>query len=52
MKDLNVTQEAIKILEEKIGKNFFDLSRSNFLLNMFLEAREHKQKWAIGTLSS
>ena len=34
MKDLNVRQEAIKILKEKAGKNLFDLARSNFLLNM------------------
>ena len=44
MKDLKVRQEAIKILEEKAGKNFFVLSRSNFLLNMFPEARETKAK--------
>ena len=44
MKDLNVTQEAIKILEEKAGKNLFDLGCSNFLLNMSLEARETKAK--------
>ena len=31
MKDLNVRQEAIKILEEKAGKNLFDLACSNFL---------------------
>ena len=42
MKDLNVREEAIKILEEKAGKNFFDLSHSNFLLNTSLEARETK----------
>ena len=29
MKDLNVRQGAIKILEEKAGKNLFDLGRSN-----------------------
>ena len=34
MKDLNVRQEAIKILEEKVGKSLFDLAHSNFLLNM------------------
>ena len=50
MKDLNVRQEAIKILEEKAGKNLFDLARSNFLLNTSLEARETKAKmnyWVI-----
>ena len=34
MKDLNVRQEAIKILEEKTGKSLFDLGHSNFLLNL------------------
>ena len=43
-KDLNVRQEAIKILEEKAGKNLFDLGLSNFLLNMSLEARETEAK--------
>ena len=44
MKDLNVRQEAIKILKEKAGKNLFDLGRSNFLLNTSPEARETKAK--------
>ena len=44
MKDLNVRQEAIKILEEKAGKNLFDLGCSNFSLNTSLEARETKVK--------
>ena len=44
MKDLNVRQEATKILEEKVGKNPFDLGRSNFLLNTYLEASETKAK--------
>ena len=44
MKDLNVRQEAIKILKEKAGKNLFDLGCSNFLLNMPPEARETKAK--------
>ena len=44
MKDLNVRQEAIKILEEKAGKNLFDLSHSNFVLNRSPEARETKAK--------
>ena len=44
IKDLNIRQEAIKILKEKAGKNFFDLGRSNFLLNTSPEARETKAK--------
>ena len=44
MKNLTVRQEAIKILEEKAGKNLFDLGRHNFLLNTSLEARETKAK--------
>ena len=44
MKDLNIRQEAIKILEEKTGNNLFDLGHSNFLLDMFPEARETKAK--------
>ena len=30
MKDQNIRQETIKILEEKIGKNLFDLGHNNF----------------------
>ena len=44
MKDLNVRLEAIKILEEKAGKNLFDLGCSNFLVNTSPEARETKAK--------
>ena len=43
MKDLNIRQEAIKILE-KAGKNLFDLGCRNFLLNTSLKARETKAK--------
>ena len=38
MKDLSVRQEVIKIIEEKAGKNLFDLSHNNFLLNTSPEA--------------
>ena len=44
MKKLNVRQETIKTLEEKTGNNHFDLSCSNFLLDMSPEARETKAK--------
>ena len=44
IKDLNVRQETLKTLEEKAGKNLFDLSNSNFLLNTSPKARELKAK--------
>ena len=44
MKDLNVRQEIIKTPEGKAGKNLFELSRSNFLLNTSPKARELKAK--------
>ena len=37
-------QENIKTLEEKVGKNLFDLSCSNFLLDTSPKARELKAK--------
>ena len=50
IKDLNVRQETIKILEEKTGSNLCDLGHSN-LLDASLEAREMKAKINIGTSS-
>ena len=44
MKDLSVRQESIKILEENIGSNLFDLTRSNFLLDTSPKARDAKAK--------
>ena len=44
MKDLNVRQKTIKIIEENTGSNLFDLSCSNFLLNLSPEARKIKTK--------
>lgn len=40
LKDLNVRQESIKILEKNIGSNLFDIGQSNF----FPKARETKVK--------
>ena len=46
MKDLNVRQETIKILEDNTGSNLFDIGCgcSNFLLDMSSEVRETKAK--------
>jgi len=51
MKDLNVRQESIKILEENTGSNLFDLSQSNFLQDTSLKVRETKAKMNFGTSS-
>ena len=44
MKDLNVRQEAIKILKDKAGKNLFDLGLSNFLTQHVSRGKENKSK--------
>ena len=44
MKDLNVRQESIKILEEKTGHTPFELGHSNFLQDTSMKARETKAK--------
>ena len=44
MKDLNVRQEIIKILEENTGSNLIDNGCINFLLDMSLKAKETKAK--------
>ena len=44
MKDLNVRQYSIKILEENTGNTLFELGHSNFLQDTSLKARETKAK--------
>ena len=44
MKNLNVRQETIRILEGNTGNNLFDLSHSNFLLDTSPETKETKAK--------
>ena len=48
MKDLNVKQESIKILEENIGNSLFELGHSNFLQDTSMKARETKAKMNYG----
>ena len=44
MKDLNVRQESIKILEENTGNTLFELGHSNFLQDTSMKTRETKAK--------
>ena len=44
MKDLEVRQESIKILEKNTGSNLSDISHSNFFHDMSPKARETKAK--------
>ena len=44
IKDLNMRQESIRILEENIGSNLFDISHSNFFQDMSPKAMETKAK--------
>ena len=42
--DLNVRLETIKFLEEKIGRTFFDINRSNICLDLSPKAKQIKAK--------
>ena len=44
MKDLNVRQESIKIIEDSIGRNLFNTGHSNFFHDTSPKARETKEK--------
>ena len=44
MKDLNVRQESIKILEENTGNTLFELGHSNFLQDTSTKVKETKAK--------
>ena len=44
MKDLNVRQDSIKILEENTGNTLFELGHSNFLQDTSMKAKETRAK--------
>ena len=43
-KDLKVTPQTIKIIEENIGSKIWDIAHSNILSDISLQARETKEK--------
>ena len=44
MKDRDVRQESIKILEDNIGNNLYDIGQSNLFHDTSPKARETKDK--------
>ena len=44
MKDLNVRQDSVQILEENTGNTLFELGHSNLLQDTSMKARETKTK--------
>ena len=44
LKDLNIRQDTIKLLEENIGYTFSDINHSNVFLGQFPKAKEIKTK--------
>ena len=44
MKDLDVIQESIKIQEENIGSNLYDIGQSNLFHDTSPKARKTKEK--------
>ena len=51
MKDLDVRQESINIIQENIGCNLFDIGHSNFFHDTYPKARETKAKMNFWTSS-
>ena len=44
IKDLNISQDTIKVLVENIGRKFSDIPRSNFFAHISPRARKIKEK--------
>ena len=55
IKDLNITCNTIKVLEENIGRKISDIPRSNILTDMSRKGRdvtERINKWDLITIKS
>ena len=44
VKDLNISHNTIKVLEENIGRKISDILRSNILTDMYPKARDIKER--------
>ena len=55
IKDLDVSPDTIKLLEENTGRTLFDINHSNIFLDLSLKAKEIKakiNKWDLIKLKS
>ena len=55
IKDLNISRDTIKVLEENIGREMSDISRSNIFTDMSPRARDIKErinKWDLIKIKS
>ena len=55
IKDLNISRNTIKVLEENIGRKISDIPRSNILTDMSPKARDIKErinKWDLIKIKS
>ena len=52
IKDLNISSNTIKVLEENIGRKISDIPRSNVFTDMSLKARDIKESITNGTPSN
>ena len=44
IKDLNISRDTIKVLEENIGRKISDIPHSNILTDMYPKARDIKER--------
>ena len=55
MKDLNISRNTIKVLEENIGRKISDIPSSNILTDTSMKARDIKErinKWDLSKIRS
>ena len=55
IKDLNISRDTVKVLEENIGRKISDISHSSIFTDMFPRAREMKErinKWDLIKIKS
>ena len=52
IKDLNISHDTIKVLEENISRNISDISHSNIFTDMSPKVRDMKERYTNGTSSN